>query len=316
MQGIYFPGLHIFFEKVVSSINPFNLHIALYAIVITIGFFLALFVALREARRTGQSEEDYYDFFLVLIIPAIIGARLYYIIFNPDRFIGDGRSLGESLLAMINIRNGGLAIYGGLIAGTIAGVIFARRRRLNIPLFADSIAMGVLIGQILGRWGNFFNREAFGDYASGVLRMAIPVDYYSESFFNRMISEGIVTDKMLDNLEVINGVSCITVHPTFLYEGIWNTALLIFIFLYRKHKSFDGELAMIYVAGYGAGRLWVEALRTDSLMIGPLKISQIVAILCIIVAASVIIKNRIDIRNGKIPKINYIPEKVEESGEN
>ena len=315
MDGIYFPGLHIFFEKVISYIRIFKFDITIYAIVITLGFVLALFVAMKEAKRTGQNDEDYLDFFLVLIIPAIVGARLYYILFNLGRFIEPGKSFGATILDMINVRNGGLAVYGGLIAGVTAGAIFAKKKKLYFPLFGDTITMGVLVGQILGRWGNFFNREAFGAFTDGPLRMAIPVEYYSDRFLSHLTSEGIITSEMWANLETVKGVPCFTVHPTFLYEGLWNTALLIGLFLYRKHKKFDGEMSMIYIAGYGLGRFWVEALRTDSLMIGPLKVSQVVAILCVIVAVGVIIKNRLDIKRGKEPKINFVPVKEDDEDE-
>ena len=315
MDGIYFPGLHIFFEKVISYIRIFKFDITIYAIVITLGFVLALFVAMKEAKRTGQNDEDYLDFFLVLIIPAIVGARLYYILFNLGRFIEPGKSFGATILDMINVRNGGLAVYGGLIAGVTAGAIFAKKKKLYFPLFGDTITMGVLVGQILGRWGNFFNREAFGAFTDGPLRMAIPVEYYSDRFLSHLTSEGIITSEMWANLETVKGVPCFTVHPTFLYEGLWNTALLIGLFLYRKHKKFDGEMSMIYIAGYGLGRFWVEALRTDSLMIGPLKVSQVVAILCVIVAVGVIIKNRLDIKRGKEPKINFVPAKEDDEVE-
>ena len=308
MDGIYFPGMHIFFKKVISEISIFKLEITMYAVIITLGFILALLVASKEGKRTGQNEEDYLDFFLVMIIPTLIGLRLYYVLFNLDRFIVEGKSAGQIFLDMINIRNGGLAVYGGLIAGTLTGFIFAKVKKINFPLFGDCIALGVLVGQILGRWGNFFNREAFGDYTSSIFRMAIPVDYYSKGFMNHMIEEGIITQKMLDNQEIVNGVSCITVHPTFLYEGVWNAILLIALFLYRKHKKFDGELAMLYVAGYGVGRFWVEALRTDSLMIGPLKVSQVVAVICVILAVGVIIYNR---RNKDTVKTSE--EKTEEN---
>ena len=291
MDGIYFPGLGIGFENVPKGFEIFGVFIPLYAIVVTTGFFLALLIAEREAKRTSQDPDVYLDFFLVLVIPAILGARIYYILFNLDNFIISGDSFKDTVIRMINIRNGGLAIYGGLIAGTIAGAIFAKKRKLSFPLFADTIAMGVLVGQILGRWGNFFNREAFGGYSGGLFRMAIPYDYYGEIFKNYMRREGIVDHDILTHMELVNGVQCITVHPTFLYEGLWNLAVLIFIFLYRKKKKFDGELAMIYVMMYGIGRMMVEALRTDSLMIGPIKVSQLVGLICFLVGLVVLIYN-------------------------
>lgn len=316
MQGIYFPGFNIFFEKVLSAITILNVKIPLYAVCVTGGFILALIIASKEAQRTGQNDEDYLDFFLWLVIPAIAGARIYYIIFNHERFIQPGKSLGKTLIDMVNIHNGGLAVYGGLIAGVLAGFIFAKKKRLNFPLFGDTIALGVVAAQILGRWGNFFNRECFGSYTASKFRMAIPVNYFSSGYFQTLRNEGIITSEMLSNQELVKGIACFTVHPTFLYEGLWNLALLIFLLLYRKKKKFDGELAMLYVAGYGLGRFWIEWMRTDSLMIGSLKVSQVVAAICFFLAVAVIVKNRIDIKNGKTPKVNYVPnKKIEDDSE-
>lgn len=313
MQGIYFPGFNIFFEKVLSAITILNVKIPLYAVCVTGGFILALIIASKEAQRTGQNDEDYLDFFLWLVIPAIAGARIYYIIFNHERFIQPGKSLGKTILDMVNIHNGGLAVYGGLIAGVLAGFIFAKKKRLNFPLFGDTIALGVVAAQILGRWGNFFNRECFGSYTASKFRMAIPVNYFSSGYFQTLRNEGVITSEMLSNQELVKGIACFTVHPTFLYEGLWNLALLIFLLLYRKKKKFDGELAMLYVAGYGLGRFWIEWMRTDSLMIGSLKVSQVVAAICFFLAVAVIVKNRIDIKNGKTPKVYYVPNKKTES---
>ena len=313
MQGIYFPGFNIFFEKVLSAITILNVKIPLYAVCVTGGFILALIIASKEAQRTGQNDEDYLDFFLWLVIPAIAGARIYYIIFNHERFIQPGKSLGKTILDMVNIHNGGLAVYGGLIAGVLAGFIFAKKRKINFPLFGDTIALGVVAAQIVGRWGNFFNRECFGTYTQSKFRMAIPVNYFSRGYLQTLRNDGIITSDMLNKQELVKGIACFTVHPTFLYEGLWNLALLIFLLLYRKKKKFDGELAMIYVAGYGLGRFWIEWMRTDSLMIGGLKVSQVVAAICFFLALAVIVKNRIDIKNGKTPKVNYVPNKKTES---
>lgn len=304
MDGIYFPGFGISFPNVPSGITIFGFEIKFYAIVITIGFIIAGAVAQREARLTGQKDEDYLDFLLVMVLPIIVGARLYYVIFNPGRFFVEGRSFGETLISIINIRNGGLAIYGGLIAGTITAVIFAKKKGLTLPLMWDTVSMGVLIGQILGRWGNFFNREVFGDYTSSPFRMAIPFGYYGTNHLNYLMDSGIITDKMLENPEVVNGVQCITVHPAFLYEGFLNFLVLAFIFFYRKHKKFDGEIGLIYMMGYGICRFFVEAIRTDSLMLGPFKVSQVVAIACVVIALILLILNKKWIRDGKKPKLH------------
>ena len=219
--------------------------------------------------------------------------------------------MGATIKDMINIRNGGLAIYGGLIVGAITIVIFAKYKKTSFALVLDTITMGILMGQIMGRWGNFFNREVFGRYTDGIFRMGIPVDYYSKSFMEYLTSSGIVTDEMIAHQEVINGVSCITVHPTFLYEGLWNVLLLVLIFIFRKKKKFNGEIFASYALGYGVGRFFIDGRRTDSLMIGPLKVSQVVAVLCVVGAAVIIVINRRKAKNALLPEtVN-----VEESGE-
>ena len=322
MNGIYFPGTGINLGNVPTGINIFGFEIKFYGMLIALGFILAYFSAVREAKLSGQNEENYLDFLLVLVVPAIIGARIYYIIFKLEDFVIPGQSFKDTVIAMINLRNGGLAIYGGLIAGVITLCIFAKKKGMYIPLFGDTIAMGILIGQILGRGGNFFNREVFGDYTTSVLRMGIPVGYYSDSFMNYLKANGIVNETMLANQEMINGVSCITVHPTFLYESMWNLMLLVLLFLYRRRKKFDGELAMMYLFGYGIGRFLIEGIRTDSLMIGPFKVSQVVALSCIAVSTAVLTFNYLRIKKGIKPKLHPISvdnykknEKVEQSGE-
>lgn len=283
MDGIYFPGIGIRFPHVPEGITIGNFTIRFYGIVIAVGFILALLVSFKEARRTGQKEDDYLDFLLILIIPAILGARIYYILFNLDAYVQKGKGFGQTLLDMLNIRNGGLAIYGGLIAGLITAIIFTRKRHLSLPLFGDTAAMGILIGQILGRWGNFFNREAFGAYTSSVFRMAIPLGFYEkQGNLSYLVRTHVITEEMLTHTETVSGQLCITVHPTFFYEGCWNLLLLILLFCCRKHKKFDGELILLYVTGYGLGRALVETLRSDSLMIGPMKVSQLLGGICFV----------------------------------
>ena len=300
MDGIYFPGIGISFSNVPEGFTIFGFQIKFYGLIIAIGFVLALIIAGREGRHTGLGDEDYLDYWLWMIIPTILGARIYYILFNLKEYVGEGISFGESLRRMIDIRNGGLAIYGGIIAGVLVSWIYTRKKKIYLPQFADNITYGILIGQIMGRWGNFFNREVFGEYTSGFLRMGIPVDYLkSHGTMSYYQSNGIVTDTMLQNTEMINGQECITVMPSFLLEGMWNLALLIFLFLYRKRKKFDGELSMIYILGYGIGRFIIEGNRTDSLMIGPLKVSQVVAIFCIVTGLAVLIRNYWKLHPGK-----------------
>ena len=313
MNGIYFPGLGIFFKNVLSGFNVFGIGIRFYGIIIAIGFIGAYFISAKEGKRTGQDPELYLDLLLTLIVPSILGARIYYILFNSKEFIKDGMGFFDILKGMINIRNGGLAIYGGLIAGAITIYFFGRHKKVSWLLILDTITMGILFGQILGRWGNFFNREVFGGYTSSVFRMAIPVEYYSASFMDYLTSSGIVTQEMLSNQEVVNGVSCITVHPTFIYESLWNVLVLILILLFRKHKKNNGEIFAFYMFAYGVGRLIIEGIRTDSLMIGSFRISQVVAVLCIVASTIFIIVNRV--KKPQIEEKNQPEEQKNEETE-
>lgn len=300
-DSIFFPNLGIFFKHVGDHISIFGFEVRYYGIIIMLGFILAYFLVTNEAKRTKQDAEMYLDFILVLIIPVILGARLYYVLFRLDQYIVKG-NLKETILGMLNIRGGGLAIYGGIIAGVITGCIFAKRRKVNLLQMADTATFGLLIGQILGRYGNFFNREAFGGYTDSLFAMGIPLDYYrQEGTLNSLINSGVISDTMLQNTQVIHGVECITVHPTFLYESVWNLMLLIFLLVYRKYKKFHGEFAFIYVAGYGLGRCMIESLRTDSLMIGNsgIQVSQLVGFACFLVGAGVLIVQYVRYFKGK-----------------
>ena len=298
MNDIRFPNLGIVFHNVKEGITVFGFEIKFYGMIIALGFLLAYVIVSREAKRTGQNEENYLDLILWLIVPSILGARLYYIIFSPDEFFVKGRGFGKTLLAMINIRNGGLAIYGGVIAGFTVAYFFCRKRKLSFPLIGDTAVMGILVGQILGRWGNFFNREAFGAYTDSLFAMGIPTDYFSgNGSLNNLANSGVITQTMMDNTKLIDGMHWITVHPTFLYESLWNLGLLILIILYRKHKKFDGELALMYAWGYGLGRVWIEALRSDSLMLPGnfMRVSQLVAAICVLVCSLLIVKKRLSL---------------------
>lgn len=292
---IFFPNLGITLKNVGDHISIFGLEIKFYGIAITLGFILAYILVCREAKRTDQDPEQYLDLLLVLIIPTILGARLYYILFRLDAYIVKG-SFKDTILGMLNIRGGGLAIYGGIIAGVITGYIFTKVKKMNFWQTADTVTFGLLIGQIIGRYGNFFNREAFGGYTDSKFAMAIPLEYYrQEGSFSGLIRDGIISQEMLDHTKVIEGIECIMVHPTFLYESAWNMMLLIFLFVWRKHKKFQGEFAFIYIAGYGIGRFLIEGLRSDSLMIGAsgLKVSQMVGLCCFLAGAAVLVWNYI-----------------------
>ena len=308
MNGIHFPGLGIHFNNVPSGFTIFGIEVRLYAVVIVIGFVLALLISSREARLSRQDDETYLDFFLWMVIPSMIGARAYYVIFNWGEYYEKGKGFWETVGDIVNIREGGLAIYGGLIVGVFVAFVFNKKRKLSLPLMGDTVCMGVLIGQILGRWGNFFNREAFGAFTKSFIRMAIPVDYFAnEETLNDYLESGIITNKMLMNPDIVGKrTACISVYPTFLLEGLWCLALLIIILLYRRHKKFDGELSLFYIMGYGLGRFFIEGLRTDSLMAGSMKVSQIVALVCFFGAMLLLVFNYVRIFRGHKPQCHRI----------
>lgn len=292
MSDVGFPGLGFTIPNMPTALNIFGMEIKFYAIAVTLGFILAYLIATREAKRTKQDPELYLDYLLWLVFPAIIGARLYYILFSLDEFFEKGKGFWQTLYDLINIRSGGLAIYGGLIAGILVAIIFCKKKKVSFLLIADTISMGMLVGQIIGRFGNFFNREAFGGYTNSIFRMNIALEYYEEQGSLRgLIGAGIISPEMLENMTISDGLTWISVHPTFIYEGLWNVLILLIIFLYRKHKKFDGQLGLIYLLGYGVGRFWIEALRTDTLMMNFLniRVSQLVAIGCVIFATTMMI---------------------------
>lgn len=295
MYEIRFPNLGIVLKNVPDSFSVGGFEVHFYGIVIALSFVLGYIMISKEAKRTNQDPELYLDYILWMAIPAILGARIYYVLFSLDNYIREGDSFKDTILRMINVRNGGLAIYGGVIAGIITLLIFAKKRKVSPTLMLDTCAMGVLMGQILGRWGNFFNREAFGAYTDSLLAMAIPVDWFGgKNFLISTVNNGIITQDMIDYVSNIDGKEFIQVHPTFLYEGLWNLGVLLIIFLYRRHKKFDGELAAMYIWGYGLGRVWIEGLRTDSLMLPGVnfKASQLLAALCVVAASVYIIYKR------------------------
>ena len=248
---ISFPNLGIYLKNVGKSIDLFGIKIAYYGIIIGTAILLGFWIAAREAKRTGQNPENYLDMGIIGVIAGIVGARLYYVIFSWDMY-------KDNLLDIFNLREGGLAIYGGVIAAVISVLVLAKVKHLSAPQIFDTIAMALLNGQMLGRWGNFFNREAFGGYTDSLFAMRLPLDAVRSSD---------VTEQMRRHIERIDGVSYIQVHPTFLYESLWCMVLLIILFAYRKHKKYEGELFLMYLFGYGLGRFWIEGLRTDQLLL-------------------------------------------------
>lgn len=234
-----------------------------YGIIIAIGLLMALLFCMKQRKKYGISEDDLLDGLLWGIPFGIIGARLYYVIFYLDLYRNsDGTINWREVIA---IWDGGLAIYGGVIATVIVALLLSRRRKFKIGAMLDLVVMGLLIGQIFGRWGNFMNREAFGAETTLPWRMQLTT----------------------------TAGTLIEVHPTFLYESLWNLiGLLLIVFVVSKARRFDGENTLFYFLWYGIGRFWIEGLRTDSLYLfnwtiagQPIRVSQALSLVMVLVSA-------------------------------
>ena len=289
-MSIRFPHLGIYLPNVGKTISVFGFDIAYYGITIAIAMIVGISIALHEAKRTGQNQDTYLDLLMLTMLTSVLGARIYYVIFSWDNYKDN---LGE----ILNIRNGGLAIYGGIIAGVITVFIYSKIKKMKFLQIADTVCMGLAAGQIIGRWGNFFNREAFGEYTNNLLAMQLPVS---------AVRENEITSAMWNHVVTIGGVEYIQVHPTFLYEGLWNLMVLLFLFWFRKRKKFEGELFFCYLAGYGSGRFWIESLRTDQLLLPGIHVpvSQMLSAVLVIVSLSVIICKRRKNRECRYDKRN------------
>ena len=267
MPEIWFPHLGIQIEHLSRVIfQIFGYDVYWYGVIIASGVLIALAFAIREAKRTGQNAENYVDIALFGVIFSVIGARLYYVLFSWELYI-------DEPLKIFALREGGLAIYGGIIAGVITVMVYTKIKKLNFWLVADTAAPSLILGQIIGRWGNFFNREAFGGYTDNIFAMR----YLKEQVNN-------IAPSVLKNTITVNGTEYIQVHPTFLYESVWNIGVLIILLIMRKNKKFDGQIFGFYLLGYACGRVWIEGLRTDQLKIGHFAVSQILSAVLIFVA--------------------------------
>jgi phosphatidylglycerol:prolipoprotein diacylglycerol transferase len=225
----------------------FGVPVYFYAVIIALGFLLAVLYILKRRNMFGLTQDNILDMFIICVPAGIIGARLYYVIFNPADYIGAGKWLN-----IFNVRQGGLAIYGGVIAAVIAVYLYSRKKKIPTAVFFDVGALGLLIGQAVGRWGNFINREAYGGETDIPWKMGLT-----------------------------SGDTTVYVHPTFLYESLWNAVGFVLIHIFSKRRrKYDGQLFLLYLAWYGFGRFWIEGLRTDSLYLfgSSIRVSQLVAV--------------------------------------
>ena len=226
-----------------------------YGIIIALGMVLAVFYATRRSKEFGIKEDDLLDGVLWVTPFAIVCARAYYCIFTWE-------SYAENPLSVFNIREGGLAIYGGVLGAAVGVAVFCKVRKIRLTALLDLAALGFLIGQSIGRWGNFFNREAFGAETASFLRMGLMNRYTGQVTYY---------------------------HPTFFYESVWNAAGFLLLHRFSKKRQYDGQIALLYAAWYGLGRTFIEGLRTDSLYLGPFRVSQLLAAISCVAALSVLV---------------------------
>ncbi|MBQ4483045.1 MAG: prolipoprotein diacylglyceryl transferase [Lachnospiraceae bacterium] len=276
---ISFPGLNIYLHNVPKSFSVFGFTIALYGVVIAIGIMCGVLIASHDRKTRGLDGDAIWDAAIVGIPCGIIGARIYYVIFAWDFY-------KSAPLQIFNLRQGGLAIYGGVIGAILSLYIYCRIKKVDFPELWDSVALGFLVGQAIGRWGNFFNREVFGGYTDNILAMRLPI----EAVRARDITPAL-------EATIGAGENFIQVHPTFLYESMWNLVLLALLYAYRKHKKFSGEIMCLYLAGYGIGRVWIESIRTDQLYVTGthIPVSIVVALIMIVLSLGTVLFMRIKV---------------------
>ncbi|AZT91004.1 prolipoprotein diacylglyceryl transferase [Caldicellulosiruptor changbaiensis] len=258
-NSIVFPGFHLKFNFSPIAFKIFGLEVRWYGIIIAFGFLCGFLVSSYIAKKENVQTEVLLDIAIIALPVAIIFARVYYVLFNFKEF-------KDNLLSIFAIRQGGLAIYGAVIGALVSTYIYCRTKKISFLKICDIGVHGLILGQAIGRWGNFANREAYGYETNLPWRMQI----YSVEAGKR-----------------------IEVHPTFLYESVWDFLVFFALLILRRYKKKDGEIFGFYLILYSAGRFFIEALRTDSLMLGPIRVSQLVAVICIIIGSTIVLKLRL-----------------------
>ena len=275
-----FPKLNIELPVYSTAFTLFGIDIKWYGLMIAAGLMLALIYCFRKMKSVGIEDGRATDVVFFGFLGGVVGARLYYVIMEWEQFKGDWK-------AIVSVRDGGLAIYGGLIGAVLVGMLVSKIRKVKLLPLLDLVGMGFLIGQAVGRWGNFFNHEAFGSNTELPWGMTSPrIQYALELSADRLYdTSGIIVDTSMP------------VHPCFLYESLWCIIGFVLLHFYFKHRKFDGEIFFMYAGWYGLGRFFIEGLRTDSLMVGHMRISQLVALFSVIAAIIVIIAMRAKIKH-------------------
>ena len=277
----------IFFPSLGLELNPGRgfsigpLSINFYGLIIACGLLLAVIYALKRSKKFGLKDDDILDGVLCVTPFAILCARLYYCVFEWDMY-------ASNPISVLYIWQGGLAIYGGVLGAALGVIVFCRVKKIKLGALLDLVALGFLIGQSLGRWGNFFNREAFGAATESFLRMGLYNKYTGQFEYY---------------------------HPTFLYESLWNAAGFVLLHFLSKKRRYDGQIALGYVAWYGLGRALIEGLRMDSLYWGPFRVSQVLAAVSCVAAVSVLMWNSFRSHDPENLLVNRVAVKETEKEE-
>jgi phosphatidylglycerol:prolipoprotein diacylglycerol transferase len=283
---VSFPGLGLEFTIKRDALTIGPLTVYWYGLIVVTGIILGILYAMRRGKAFGLNPDRILDVTRYSVLVGLVGARIYYVAFTWDYY-------STHLNEIVRIWEGGIAFYGGVIAGVLCAWLLCRKWKLPFFNLADICLTALLLGQGIGRWGNFVNVEAFGSYYTGVLRMVSPhIDTYFHQ--NPSLLPGFSAEEVL-------AMTDIPVHPTFLYESLWLLLGFVVLALYTKHRHFYGEISLLYLAWNGFGRMWIEGLRTDSLMLGSVRISQLIALLLVVVSLVLWVVAMRRVRAGSVP---------------
>ena len=306
-MSVRFPNLGLEFEYVPVSVQVFGFEITFFGILLAVGMLLGIAFVVLEAKRKKQDANLYLGMMISGLAGGFIGARFFYVLLSWSVYKTD-------IMKVFDTRNGGMVFYGGLLGGVLAAAVFCRVKKAVFMEMADVAVKGLLIGQIIGRWGNFFNRESFGEYTNNVLTMQLPLSN---------VRAGEVTPWMRENLVAIDNVSYIQATPLFLYESIWCLLLLLLLFVWNRRKLFAGEIFMRYLAGYGFGRFFIEWIRTDKMFLPgtDIPVNQVISaglfllFTAVVIVKRIMAKKRAALENRRKARFYEEQQKAEEISE-
>lgn len=306
-MSVRFPNLGLEFEYVPVSVRVFGFEITFFGILLAVGMLLGIAFVVLEAKRKKQDANLYLGMMISGLAGGFIGARFFYVLLSWSVYKTD-------IMKVFDTRNGGMVFYGGLLGGVLAAAVFCRVKKAVFMEMADVAVKGLLIGQLIGRWGNFFNRESFGEYTNNVLTMQLPLSN---------VRAGEVTPWMRENLVAIDNVSYIQATPLFLYESIWCLLLLLLLFVWNRRKLFAGEIFMRYLAGYGFGRFFIEWIRTDKMFLPgtDIPVNQVISaglfllFTAVVIVKRIMAKKRAALENRRKARFYEEQQKAEEISE-